>query len=181
MKYLISLVLLCAAATAQTGPQTYAGQQQRQIKALSADETKAFREGSGQGFARAAELNHFPGPMHVMELAVPLDLAPAQQREIAQLLERHKTEARALGAEVIRLEADLDALFAERRATRETVEVKAAEIGAAQARYRASHLIAHIETARMMTGEQITRYDRLRGYTGAPGAAARSGHGAHAH
>ena len=30
---------------------------------------KQYLDGAGMGYARAAELNHFPGPMHVLELA----------------------------------------------------------------------------------------------------------------
>ncbi len=181
MKYLTSLILLSAATAAQANPQTYAGQQQRQIKSLSVEETKALREGAGLGFARAAELNHFPGPMHVLELAAPLDLTPSQRLDIAQLMARHKTEARALGAEVVRLEAELDALFAGGKPAIDTVEAKTAEIGLAQARYRASHLTTHIATARLLTGEQIARYDRLRGYAGSTAPDGASDDHQHAH
>lgn len=146
--------------------QAYAGQQQRQIKALSAQEMEALRAGAGLGFARAAELNHFPGPMHALELAAPLGLTATQQRDIARLMEQHKAEARALGVEVVRLEAELDALFAGGKPTGDAVRAKTTEIGLAQARYRASHLTTHIETTSMLTADQITRYDRLRGYAG---------------
>lgn len=46
-----------------------AGQQHRQIKALSADEIQNYLAGKGAGMAKAAELNHYPGPTHVLELA----------------------------------------------------------------------------------------------------------------
>ena len=171
------LVFAFFAAAVQAADAPYAGQQTRAIKALGADETKALLAGAGQGYARAAELNHHPGPMHTLELAVQLDLTPAQHETLAQLMARHKAEARALGAEVVRLEAELDALFAGGKPVREAVEAKAAEIGAAQARYRASHLVTHIETARIMTAGQIAHYDRLRGYTGAAvDGGHRSGH-----
>ena len=115
--------------------------------------------------------------MHALELGAQLDLTPAQKETLAQLMARHKVEARALGAEVVRLEAELDALFASGKPVRESVEAKAAEAGLAQARYRASHLVTHIETARLMTAEQIAHYGRLRGYTGAAmDGGHRSGH-----
>ena len=168
------LVFAFFAAAVQAADAPYAGQQTRAIKALGADEVKALLAGAGMGYAKAAELNRHPGPMHALELAVQLDLTPAQQETLAQLMARHKVEARALGAEVVRLECELDALFASGKPLRETVEAKAAGIGLAQARYRASDLTTHIETARAMTAEQIARYDRLRGYAG-------GGHGGHAH
>ena len=178
MKWFFGFTSLLVAGCALANP--YAGQQERSIKALSDDEIKSYLAGAGAGFARAAELNSHPGPMHALELADPLALTPAQRGDLARLMALHKADARGLGAGVVRLEGELDALYAERRATRESVEAKAAEIGAAQARYRASHLTTHIETSRLLTAEQIARYDRLRGYV--PGAEpAGRGHGGHAH
>lgn len=168
--------------------QPYAGQQQRAIKALSSDEVRAYLDGTGAGFARAAELNRHPGPMHALELAAPLQLTPAQRGALTQLMARHKAEARAFGADVVRLEQELDTIFAAGNPAREAVEIKVAQIGAAQARFRASHLITHIETTHLLTADQIARYDHLRGYAGATsgggghhGGAGHGNHSGHAH
>lgn len=176
-------LLGCAAALAQAADTPYAGQQTRAIKALSAEETRALLTGAGMGYARAAELNRHPGPMHALELAARLELTMEQKETLAALMARHKAEARTLGAEVVRLEGELDAMFAGGKPVRAMVEGMAAEIGLAQARYRASHLTTHIDTARLLTPEQIASYDRLRGYTGdALGAGHRADHrGSHAH
>ena len=40
----------------------YAGEQSREIKALSADDIAGLQSGQGMGYARAAELNGFAGP-----------------------------------------------------------------------------------------------------------------------
>jgi hypothetical protein len=173
---LIALALGCAdRAGAQSPQSTYAGEQQRAIKALSADEQRGWLEGQGMGLARAAELNSHPGPMHALELAEALALSDRQRRDLQALMSRHKAEARALGAEVVRLEAELDRLFAERRATADNVSQASAAIGAAQARVRASHLSTHVATAALLTPEQIRRYDELRGYTGGSAAPAAAG------
>ena len=47
----------------------YAGQQQRAVKALSEQQVADLRAGRGMGLALAAELNGYPGPLHVIELA----------------------------------------------------------------------------------------------------------------
>lgn len=175
MKKLLCLALLVGVtAMAQAADAPYAGQQTRAIKALSADETRALMAGAGQGYARAAELNRHPGPMHALELADRLELTPEQKETLTALMARHKAEARALGAEVVRLEAELDAMFAGGKPERTAVEAKAAEIGLAQARFRAAHLTTHIETARLLSPQQIARYDHLRGY--AEGGGHRGGH-----
>lgn len=173
MKHTAAIALAALAlhgADPATARSPYAGDQTRAIKALSADEQRGWLEGQGMGLARAAELNSHPGPMHALELAEALALSDAQRRDLQALMSRHKAEARSLGAEVVRLEAELDRLFAERRATADNVVQAAAAIGAAQARVRASHLATHVATAALLTPEQIRRYDALRGY--ASGSAA---------
>ena len=153
----------CAGPHAHSGG-PYAGQQTREIKALSAEETRDYLAGAGMGFARAAELNRYPGPMHALEYADALGLTPRQRAALTELMARHKQEARALGAEVVRLERELDALFAGRTATAAGVDDKLAQIAAAQARVRGSHLKTHIEATALLTPAQIENYARLRGY-----------------
>lgn len=70
-RYTFSIMLLLCfsfCARAQKSSQPYAGQETREIKALSPDEVAAHLEGRGMGFAKAAELNHYPGPKHVLDL-----------------------------------------------------------------------------------------------------------------
>jgi len=55
----------------------YAGQQTWTIKALSEDEIAALRNGEGMGMAKAAELNGYPGPIHVLALVAQLGLTEA--------------------------------------------------------------------------------------------------------
>ena len=63
-------------------PQPYAGMEGREIKALSPQEVADLRAGRGMGLALPAELNRYPGPMHVLELAEPLRLSPRQRRRM---------------------------------------------------------------------------------------------------
>ena len=153
-----------------TGSSPYAGQQSRDIKALSETEMKELAEGAGMGFAKAAELNRYPGPTHTLEHADALRLTPEQRERLAQLVQRHKAEARRLGERVIATERELDALFAKRDATPEAVERVSAEWGLASAKLRAEHLKTHLETTRLLTPQQVERYVELRGY-GSPSAA----------
>lgn len=177
---LLVFVLSAAAAFAQHGhqpAQPYAGQQHREIKALSGQEVKDLLEGAGMGYAKAAELNRYPGPSHALEHAAELGLSEAQREQLAQLLARHKAEARELGARVVELERELDALFAARKAQERSVDRVLEALGAAQARLRGSHLKAHLATTRLLTEQQVDRYAKVRGY--ADGQA--GSHGMHRH
>src|SRR3954453_5821878 len=66
----VFLATVGSTAAAQTGP--YAGMESRPIKTLSTTEIADYLSGKGMGFARAAELNHYPGPAHVLALASEL-------------------------------------------------------------------------------------------------------------
>ena len=46
----------------------YAGQEVRRIKSLSAERVADLLAGRGAGYAKAAELNGVPGPVHVLEV-----------------------------------------------------------------------------------------------------------------
>jgi len=157
-------VMLAACAASPHDHSPYAGQQDRSIKALSEQDVAGYRTGAGMGLAKAAELNGYPGPMHSLESAKALGLTSAQQERLEALMRTHKEEARRLGAEVIRLEGELDALFAKHAATPEAVDAKLAQIASAQASLRASHLKAHLATTALLTPEQVDRYQHARGY-----------------
>lgn len=114
--------LLAAASFAQhaghgIGATPYAGLQQREIKALSPEESRALLEGQGMRLALPAELNGYPGPTHVLELAQPLQLTLQQRHATQALMDAHKAEARALGAQVVEAERALDRAFAQKTVT----------------------------------------------------------------
>lgn len=149
-------------ATAPANP--YAGQQARAIKALSDSEVVALLAGKGAGFAKTAELNGYPGPAHVLELAEPLNLDAAQLAATRQLMAAHRSRAEQLGAEAVEAERALDRLFAHRHADAEAVDKATQRIGALQARIRAEHLITHLNQTALLSTDQIRRYSALRGY-----------------
>ena len=71
----VHLVLAVAAVPplAADKPATpYAGQQARTIKSLSKEDIAALLNGKGMGMAKAAELNGYPGPVHLLELVQQL-------------------------------------------------------------------------------------------------------------
>ena len=147
------------------GASPYAGQEARDIKALSAEEVRGYLAGAGLGFATPAELNGYPGPMHELEHGAALGLTATQRESLEALLKAHKGEARALGAELVRLERELDRLFAERRAGEAAVDAQLEQISLVHAKVRGSHLKAHIATTHLLDPAQAVRYAELRGYS----------------
>jgi hypothetical protein len=77
---------------AQVSP--YAGQETREIKALSAQEVDDLLNARGMALAKAAELNGYPGPLHSLEMADKLGLSLDQLRAIKDI----KSAGRSRGA-----------------------------------------------------------------------------------
>ena len=156
----------------------YAGEQQREIKALSAQETADLLAGRGMGLARAGELNHHPGPAHVLELKDRLALTPRQVIATSDSFARMAAAAKPLGAALIDMERALDAAFADGRLAAAELRRRTDDIAAIQGRLRAVHLGAHLEMRDILTPQQVAAYDGMRGY-GGPGAAPSAHHGLH--
>lgn len=151
-------------------PSPYAGDTTRAVKALSAAELDDLAAGRGMGLALAAELNGHPGPMHARALQSELGLTADQMQRLAAIEAAMRAQATRLGAEIVAAERALDEGFAARRLDAAAVARLTAEIGLLAGRLRGVHLVAHIETAAVLTPHQIHRYDVLRGYADAPAA-----------
>jgi Spy/CpxP family protein refolding chaperone len=156
------LSLAAVGALAQSTP--YAGQQERAIKALSAEEVADLLAGRGMGLAKAAELNGYPGPAHVLELAKELELTDAQRTRTEALFRQMENRAIAAGRSLIAEERALDALFASRTASEANLGPALERIARAQAQVRQAHLEAHLAQTAILTPQQTAKYGELRGY-----------------
>jgi Spy/CpxP family protein refolding chaperone len=160
-----ALILIATAANAQT---PYAGMQTRPIKALSEQQVADLGAGHGMGLALAAELNGYPGPSHVLELADKLELSPDQRASIQRLFDSMKAEALPLGSKLIEQEADLDKQFASHTVTPESLKASTAAVAITQGELRETHLKYHLSTVAVLSPGQMQRYAELRGYGDQP-------------
>jgi len=147
----------------------YTGMESRGIKALSPQETADYLSGAGMSLAMAAELNGYPGPKHLLELADDLPLSESQYKDVQRLFDEMENEARILGAQIVAAESGLDALFAEKRADESSLRAAVSEIARLKGELRALHLQYHLRTVPLLTAAQIARYEDLRGYSGHAG------------
>jgi hypothetical protein len=181
MKHPVVLCLLAClhfapAASTASPLSPYAGQEARDIKSLSPEDVATYLTGKGMGLAKAAELNGYPGPAHVLELASELALTTEQRARTQALFAAMEAKAIALGRELVEEERKLDRLFATKAVSAELLASSLADIGALQARVRGAHLEAHLAQLQILTPAQTSRYVQLRGYDGSGG---HTGHGGH--
>lgn len=142
----------------------YAGQEKQDLKALSPEEVESYLTGQGMGFAKAAELNHYPGPKHVLQLGDQLKVSPEQLTKMQEIYERMHQQAVIYGEQILQQEKALDRLFASQKISQKQMETAIAEIATLQGKLRLVHLQAHLETKQVMTPRQVKKYDQLRGY-----------------
>jgi Spy/CpxP family protein refolding chaperone len=142
----------------------YAGLGDREIKALSNDELEGFLRGEGLGLALAAELNGIPGPLHVLELAEPLELDAEQLEGVEAIFSAMREATSRLGSDLVELERTLDRRFSHRHIDPDVIRDLTSRIASLQGEIRAIHLIAHLEVDAILTEEQRAAYQKLRGY-----------------
>ena len=145
--------------------QPYAGLETRPIRALDPKLVDDLLAGRGAGYALAAELNHYPGPTHVLKMATALSLSPDQESAVQDVLVRMQAAAQTLGRELVDLETILDQQFSDRSINPTRLAELTEEIGIVDGRLRSTHLVAHLEVAALLDREQIEKYDDLRGYS----------------
>lgn len=179
----LAIMAMPVAASAQGGQHGhhppasgYAGEETRAIKSLSEADLAELRRGGGWGLAKAAELNGYPGPVHLLELKDAVALTPAQAAAVQALFEAMKAAAIAAGAGLIAEEEALEAQFRGRTVNEATLDAALGRIAAAQARLRGIHLSAHLKTVELLTPEQVRRYNELRGYAADACAKVPAGH-----
>jgi hypothetical protein len=167
---------LSGAAMAQSAApqpaQPYAGQQSRAVTSLSAEDISQLLGGGGWGLAKPAELNGYPGPAHVLELADKLALTADQRTKVERIFKRMQARAKSIGARYVAAELAIDEVFRSGKAQTGGLETRLRDAERLRAELRRAHLQAHIETTPLLTHGQRIKYDELRGY---------GAHGGHHH
>ncbi|MEL6269494.1 MAG: hypothetical protein AAFR22_06760, partial [Chloroflexota bacterium] len=94
-------------------PSAYVDLLDTEIRGISPEDINGFRTGAGMGFALPAELNGYPGPRHVLDLAEELELTEDQLEAVEALYDDMLPQAIDLGEQLLRAEADLEVAFRE--------------------------------------------------------------------
>ena len=156
-----------AASSSQICP--YSGQEIRVIKSLSDNDVQSLQNGTGEAFggiAKLAELNGYPGPRHVLDIAQELQLTDRQRMEIELIYQNMSNNAKSIGSAIIGVEQDMDEAFANKTITEENLIALLDKSANLYGQLRFVHLSAHLDTAQIMTTEQIQMYNEMRGYDG---------------
>ena len=125
----------------------YAGQEQRAIKSLSANDVAELRRGGGWGLAKVAELNGVPGPIHLLEMKVQIQLSADQIAKITAIYESMRTGAMAPGGQLIELEGRLDKHFRDGTITEASLPPLLRRVSEVRAKLREVHFVGTSESS----------------------------------
>ncbi|MBZ5555218.1 MAG: hypothetical protein LAO21_21105 [Acidobacteriia bacterium] len=137
-----------------------------QVKTLAPEQVQSLLGGEGMGMAKAAELNHYPGPRHVLDLASTLQLSNDQIAQSQAIYDEMHQKAVTLGEQILRQEVALDHLFEAQEVSSDRVRTLVAEIAVLQGQLRGVHLLAHVAEKQVLSPEQVERYVELRTNSG---------------
>jgi len=143
---------------------SYVGQETREIKALSQQDVLSYLNGKGLGYAKAAELNQYPGPSHVLEMAKNLNLSEEQVKLTQEIFNNMEERAQFLGKQFVDKEQELDHLFSKGTVDEVSLKKVLSDIGMLQSNIRFVHLSAHLEQKALLTKHQVNLYSKFRGY-----------------
>lgn len=135
-----------------------------ELKSLTSEQVNSYLNGEGMGLAKAAELNHFPGPKHVLDLSKELNLSQAQIDSTEKIFGMMNEKAVYLGKIIIEKEKQLNQIFSSGKADEESLKNLVTQIAVYEGELRFTHLNAHIQQKGILTPEQILTYESLRGY-----------------
>lgn len=161
---MISLAFTSNALASSEHHSKYSGQEKRLIKSLSQDDINQLKNGKGWGLAKAAELNGVPGPLHLLQMKNEISLSKQQVDKIQNLFNKMKAEATPLGLKLILLEKKLNAAFANNTMTNKILSQQLTAIAKTRKELRYVHLATHLETPKIISADQIAKYNKLRGY-----------------
>jgi Spy/CpxP family protein refolding chaperone len=149
-------------------PSAYRDLLASEIRGIDAETIEGYLAGSGLGMALPAELNGYPGPRHVLELAADLEITPEQQRQVQHLFDQMQPQAIDLGKQILEAEAALEQAFRTETITEEWLQQQLAEISRLEAQLGFIHLRTHLATLDILSPHQVMAYNRLRGYEAIP-------------
>jgi Spy/CpxP family protein refolding chaperone len=133
-------------------------------KSLPPDEVASLLAGEGMGLARAAEMNHYPGPRHLLDVENEIGLSEQQRAAIRRIYIETIDNARKVGRKVVGAEAELSEAFVRGAITEARLRSLVMKVSELRGQLRLIHLAAHLKTKKLLTAEQVEKYETLRGY-----------------
>jgi hypothetical protein len=145
----------------------YTAEQNRTIKSLSDTDILSLQSGTGEvygGLAKSAELNGYPGPRHVLDLASELNMTEEQQIGIEVIYNNMRNQAVPVGLQIIEIEKQVENSFANNTIREQSLQMLLDLSSHLYGQLRYIHLSSHLKVMDALTPQQVNTYNEIRGY-----------------
>lgn len=171
--------MLTTAQDATPTPSDYVTLQFSDIRGIAPDTIEGYRTGAGLGYALPAELNGYPGPRHVLDLANDLELTDEQLEQIQALYDEMLPQAIEFGEALLKQEETIELAFREGSVSDEWLRTNLTLAAQLEGNLRFVHLSTHLDTLDILTQHQVVMYNQLRGYDAPTNTENHEGHSGH--
>jgi Spy/CpxP family protein refolding chaperone len=158
---LVPLFVMAAQASDSQVDKSATVDAKQSIKPISEYNLPGVGKGEGAGSGEAAELNGYPGPAHVIQMAANLGLDDRQIGAVKAIHEEMLQAVRAIAGEVKERQHELDALFESGTVTVAALEKATSAVSEAQGRLHFVHFRAHLKTREVLTPSQISTFKQI--------------------
>lgn len=108
-----------------------------------------------------AELNHYPLPDATLRYKKEIDLSPIQIKQLTDVVTFLNMKKKEVGESIIHNEKVLDSLFRTRKADEGSIIFYGNRYGLYEGEYRTALLQACFRTEKILTAQQIRRFEAL--------------------
>ena len=129
------------------------------IRALTPEVVAQIEWGEGASLALPVERNGVPGPRHVLDLADDLKLSADQRTKVRAIYDAMTSAAILAGQRYLAAERALEAEFRAGTLSTGQLPARMSEVSRLQGELAAIHLAAHLQTAEVLTRDQVAAYD----------------------
>jgi hypothetical protein len=134
-----------------------------EIRTMTKDEVRGWREGRAMTLARAAEKNHYPAPYFALKMISELALFEDQIAPMRAIFDALHRRAMQLGRQLLEEETKLELYFEDQEKDPPKLEAIVRESARLRGEIRLLHLQADIETRKILSQDQLVKYEALRG------------------
>ena len=123
----------------------------------------ALLNGLEGDYGKTAEINSYPSPKSLLELATTLNLSSIQKSRLSDIHNSTVARAKQLGKEIVQIENELNQAFQGRIINEKSCADDALQIGRLRGKLRGVILNSHIKAKAVLNDSQLSMYKKLHG------------------
>lgn len=136
-------------------------QQVSPLKFISSQNYQYYKNGGNSDLYLIAEVNNYPSPGSVLQLAKELSLTTDQKHQVNMIHIELNRKVKEMGGFLIKEQTKLNQLFETRKIDEGSLIYYTNKIGALEGELRNAYLRAHLRTSTLLSAQQLKKYQDI--------------------